>query len=647
MRPTHIQARPEGSLENSSAPGITQSQVRASRFGVVDLSPTILQGAIAIPITSGLVLYTLLRNDRSPLQVLVAATLAVAVVWMSALVAGTLVPIASPARARSFGIEIFAIAAVTPLFLVTMGRFARIPLFEYSRAAWISLGAVSGLFYLAYLTDSQHHLFLSDRAAALANEHPRHWGGPAFWALQIWCYICSVWAIGIVVRAAWQGRTPSERKRSLIVLGAVFTPVVTHAAYLLQWPPLDYSLAIGSMAPSAFFLIKGVSRYGMLSEQPIVRQDVIDHFPDGIILADADGLVLDTNDAARVALGALPGSLRGQTLADALAPLDAPGRDSPIGERIAALPLSGGGFHEEIRTGMGRTIELMAGAVAARGSEPAGRFIALSDRTEQRRSERLLQERQKLESVGILAAGVAHEVNNPLAFVRANLAHLQRVTSDVEKELGICTGEAGSDLLEVPIVLAESLEGLDRISHIVNGMLQFARMSEEGLDRVSPNRLLEDALRLAALHRETEIGVEQHLADELPDVTGSPQRLVQVILNLLLNAKQALVEQGDGRIWAETGSSGEWVEIRIRDNGPGISETDRDQIFDPFFTTRPPGKGTGLGLSIASDIIREHGGSLECDSMPGRGTTFTIRLPRSLPRDLPDLRDRSGRPGHR
>ena len=135
------------------------------------------------------------------------------------------------------------------------------------------------------------------------------------------------------------------------------------------------------------------------------------------------------------------------------------------------------------------------------------------------------------------------------------------------------------------------------------------------------------ALRLAAFDRNNAVVVEPRLADGLPPIRGSANRLVQVLLNLLLNANQALAGRPDARVVVESARDGRSVVVQVRDNGPGIPEEQRHRVFDPFFTTRAPGEGTGLGLSIAFDIVREHGGELELGAAPEGGACFTIRLP--------------------
>jgi signal transduction histidine kinase len=291
--------------------------------------------------------------------------------------------------------------------------------------------------------------------------------------------------------------------------------------------------------------------------------------------------------------------------------------------------------HGELRTPDGRSIEVVAGAVGATGYHPAGRYVSLTDRSAERRSERMLRQRQKLESVGILAAGVAHEVNNPLAFVRSNLAQLRGDVERLLKRAALDPGDPDAHMLDLPDVLDESLAGVDRIASIVKDMLRFARVPEEGAQPLDLNDVVREALRLAAFDRSHDVRVHQRLVDGLPRVLGSSNRLTQVLLNLLLNANQALAGRDDARVEAETAHDANDVLVRIRDNGPGIPEQHLQRVFDPFFTTREPGEGTGLGLSIAIGIVREHGGKLEVESRPGEGACFTMRLPHGRPGRIP------------
>ena len=596
----------------------------------MELEPMVVQGLISIPLTSGLVAYTLMRKDRSPLHSQLAVLLSLVVVWMTCLVLGAVTSSESEVRRVAFHVETLTTAAMAPLFLITMGGLSRAPIFERSRR---TTGVLLWMFALTsafYLSDSYHHLFFDDLEAALRNEHPATWGGPAYWALQLLTTGASMAGIGITISMAVRGRTPAERNRALMVLGAVAIPVAAHLVYVAELLPIDFSLAPGTLGITAFFFVQAINRYEFIVVHPVMRQDVIEHISDGMLLADPTGIVLDANAAAERALGSPHRGLRGQLLAEALAPLDAGSRRS-VGERIAALPLEGGRFQEEIRTPDGRSVEITAGAVAAQGNQPAGRFVSLRDRSEQRQSERLLQQSQKLESIGIMAAGVAHEVNNPLAYVRSNLVHLQQLSATLGEDLKLDSDRPGSDLLEFPEILEESIAGLDRIAGVVRGMLRFSRPSSAEACDMDVNPLVDDAIQLAALHTNRSVRVERRLAEGLPQVQGSAQGFVQVVLNLLLNAKQALCEQADGLIIVESRQRGCALEILVQDNGPGVPDAALPQIFDPFFTTRDPGQGTGLGLSIAFDIVRNHGGTLEYSAARNGGACFTVSLPLEPP----------------
>jgi signal transduction histidine kinase len=592
----------------------------------MDLGPVVVQASITIPLAFGFALYSLTRRDRTRLHALAAGLASFLALWISAVVLRRVVH-SEALAVVCFHLEQLSTLVMSPLFVVMMGYFARHPAFDQGRAATLAVSAVFALLGVGFLTNDWHGLVTTDLAAALAGEHPSRWAGPLFWGAQLWIAIADAIALGLCAWAAWHGRTPIERNRPLLVLGAIILPVLAHFAYVQEWLPLEFTLSPGAAGFAVFLFALAIPGHGMLESQPIVRQDLIEHMPEGLVLADAAGVVLDANAAAESILGRGRDALRGGRLETIFAALRAGSEGEQLAARIAELPLVGARLAGELRTADARTIEVTAGALGSVGSQPAGCFVSLEDRTLQRRNERLLRERQKLESVGILAAGVAHEINNPLAFVRANLAHLRALAERIEKLVDLDPAGPDGDLLELGTVIEESLEGVVRITRIVNDMLRFARVPEDAAESVDVNDVIRAALRLAAFDRNNAVVVEQRLADALPAVRGSPNRLVQVLLNLLLNAYQALAGRPDARVLAESAREGRNVIVQVRDNGPGVPEEHRDRVFDPFFTTRAPGEGTGLGLSIAFDIVREHGGELELGVAPEGGACFTIRLP--------------------
>jgi two-component system NtrC family sensor kinase len=237
-------------------------------------------------------------------------------------------------------------------------------------------------------------------------------------------------------------------------------------------------------------------------------------------------------------------------------------------------------------------------------------------------SQAQLLQAEKIASLGRLSAGVAHEINNPLAGILIYAELLQREMDPAFK---------GKEFVD------EIISQTMRCQQIVNRLLEFSRQSmvqRTLLDlNAVVNRVVELILHQALFH---DIEVVRNLDPELPQFMGDPGQLQQVLTNLLINAADALQGQGTITITTRPGPDNEGVVLTFADTGPGIPAYIRDRIFEPFFTTKPVGKGTGLGLSIVYSVIQRHGGTIEVDSRPGVGTTFTIRLPQDLPEEEED-----------
>jgi PAS domain S-box-containing protein len=504
-----------------------------------------------------------------------------------------------------------------PLYLLTIAFHTRVAAFEKSPALCLASCAPFAALAALIVTNDHHGLVL--RAARSTLRPPSEWAGPGFWAFEVWSYAYLLTGVGFLLHAIVLGPTRDDRRRAALVIAATLLPLAAHSSHLVGWLPLGYPVTPGALGLTALLIVVGIDRLALLEAQPVVQRDVVEQLHDGLVLADAHGVVIDANRAGERLVGERREALRGRRLDEVV--------DALCGDRSPGSGAPEDGGEIELDTRDGRRVELRAGSVHAHAGQPAGRFLVLRDRTEQWRQERTLQQRQRLESVGVLAAGVAHEVNNPLAFVRANLVHLQELAARLPKAVAPGAEEDARELLELPDVLSESLQGLDRIGRIVESLLRFARPPSERRREVSLNQVANEALRFAALHRGRTVRVDTAFDPALPGVEASEDRLVQVALNLILNAKQALAEQPDGAIRLETAREGAGVVLRVRDNGPGVPAALRERIFDPFFTTREPGEGTGLGLAIAFDILREHEGTLELDSQPGAGACFTVRLP--------------------
>ncbi|HET6303685.1 MAG TPA: ATP-binding protein, partial [Myxococcota bacterium] len=232
----------------------------------------------------------------------------------------------------------------------------------------------------------------------------------------------------------------------------------------------------------------------------------------------------------------------------------------------------------------------------------------------------------RLAAVGELAAGIAHEINNPIAFVQANLNQLAQHWRLLGKRLRDELGDESMNrvLAEGRELLDESLVGVLRVASIVRDVGGFAGAGHDREEIGDLNALVELTLRIAEpqIRYRASIGRSYGV---VPGVRCNPQELKQVFLDLLLNASDAVAEGGSIRV--STRAAGAWAVVEIEDDGCGMPPQILERIFDPFFTTKAAGEGTGLGLSLAFEIVRRHGGDLEAASAPGRGTTFRIRLP--------------------
>jgi two-component system NtrC family sensor kinase len=245
----------------------------------------------------------------------------------------------------------------------------------------------------------------------------------------------------------------------------------------------------------------------------------------------------------------------------------------------------------------------------------------IHDLTERRRMEAMLLQADRLASVGTLAAGVAHEINNPLTYVMSNLSYLAQT-------LDASSGLNEKELPEVTQCLGEMIDGVERVATIIRGLRMFSRPDDDRRGSVAVRRVVETALRLMQNEIQHRAKLVLELVD-VPMVLANEAQLAHVILNLLTNASQALLpDQADrNRIVVSTRSREGEVVIEVRDNGVGIAEDVLTRLFDPFFTTKPVGVGTGLGLSVCHGIITGHGGRIEVETKPGEGSTFRVVLP--------------------
>ncbi len=306
------------------------------------------------------------------------------------------------------------------------------------------------------------------------------------------------------------------------------------------------------------------------------------------------------------------------------------GRDLPPVER-----------HLTSLTGVQRVVELQTITVDLDGS-PA-QVTIVRDLTEQRRMEAQVAQADRMAALGRVAAGVAHELNNPLSFVLGNLEVAREALPEMLREYMVLHGKVQQDpelaprmlrlseqLRDLHAVVRDASEGADRVRAIMRDLKSFSRPdTDDRREPVDVMRSLDAAVRMAWREIQPRARLIQD-RQPVPLVAGVEGRLCQVFLNLLVNAAEALPDgesyANEVRIHTLTGSQGQAI-IEISDTGPGIAPDQLPHLFEPFFTTKGPGRGTGLGLSICHDIVRAHGGEIAVVSQPGAGATFRVTLP--------------------
>lgn len=308
--------------------------------------------------------------------------------------------------------------------------------------------------------------------------------------------------------------------------------------------------------------------------------------------------------------------------------------------------------HEGRYIGMGVVVDLL-GAMQKRLAKQV-QHTALAYR-KLKSSQAALVQSEKMASLGQMVAGVAHEMNTPLGYVRNNVEMLQGVFQQMDAvlvqheqlsqlltdptadeaalgqqmaQVAALTGDLrGSGLVEEAAALfGDTLFGVDQLKGLVVNLRNFSRLDAAQTSEVRLNECVEQTLTIANSVIKDKAHVIKQLAAELPSFKGSPSQINQIILNLVTNAAQA-IGHAQGEITLTSWCSAETVHLSVADNGKGIAAEHLPRVFDPFFTTKPVGEGTGLGLSISFQIAQAHGGELSVRSELGRGTTFTLSLP--------------------
>ena len=391
-------------------------------------------------------------------------------------------------------------------------------------------------------------------------------------------------------------------------------------------------------------------------------QDIIENINSALIVVDPDGRVRSSNPAAMRILGGCVGSIEGRAVADWFPSEER--SPNPIEACLASGTRCRGTevlLHRP--DGEWVPVGISCSPRLDQNGERLGVVAVFQDLSEIKELELQVRQAEKMASIGQLAAGVAHEVNNPMGFIRANLRQMSEYLADFEKIFAatraLRRAAAEGDLeviraaaedvdsisreIDLDFVrsdfekaLLESGEGAERIRHIVKDLRDFSRPDTPRRTQADVNQAVDSTANIVSTMMNPSVTLEKDYG-ELPKIDAYPMQLKQVFMNLLVNAHQAIEELGEGepgRIRIQTESMDDEIIIRISDTGPGISAEAQSRIFEPFFTTKPVGAGTGLGLSTSFKIVERHGGSIGVQSEPGEGTLFEVRLPASSA--LPD-----------
>ena len=336
-------------------------------------------------------------------------------------------------------------------------------------------------------------------------------------------------------------------------------------------------------------------------------ENIVESLNVGVLAVDLDGIVESWNSRMEQLFGVTRQEAVGRQLSSLL-PEELAREIAARGDQEQITGIYKQRLHHQ---GKSLTLNVSITPLVSKSNERIGRLLLFDDVTQRERMEEQMSQTEKLTSLGLLAAGVAHEVNTPLAVISNYIQMLAKQMPE---------GDPRQSIIE------KIVKQTFRASEIVNNLLNFSRTGAAEASDVDVNRVVEETLSLVAHPLKTSrIQVMKELGETLPPVRGSANKLQQVFLNLFLNARDAMPSGGmlEVRTAAHNGS----VEIEIADTGGGIAREHIHRIFDPFFTTKASGRGTGLGLSVSYGIIKEHAGKIDVRSTPGKGTSFHVEFP--------------------
>ncbi len=427
---------------------------------------------------------------------------------------------------------------------------------------------------------------------------------PLFWISASYNYVLMIIGGYILIRRLFR-QAGTSKKQVVLILIAVMLPLIVDIIYTFNAFNLPRKeLTPVTFSASVLLVTLGLVRYKLFMVVPFAREQIVGSLSDGILVIDTGLHLIELNQIAKKMLGV---------------------SNEAIGKKIAAIPEINSLFQKLSSTGEclleqpdvvteeEKLLEVRLNPLNDEKGYSVGLLITLHDITERKRMLERIHTEDRLASIGRLTAGVAHEINNPLAVIKG-LAELMMDT-DIDEDTKN----------DVSIINEE----VDKVARVIDNLLTFAREQAGDKNRVDINAVVTRVIRLMSFGDDHEgIEVLTDLSPLIPAVLGNEMQLRQVFVNIIANAEDSMRNaNGKGKLNVSTGESEGNVWIRITDDGPGIPKKDIWHIFDPFFTTDNKNNSSGLGLSICHGIISEHGGKIEVASAEGKGTTFIINLP--------------------
>lgn len=448
------------------------------------------------------------------------------------------------------------------------------------------------------------------------------WGylfGPAYPPFYVFTVGCLAAAIVLGFREVRSSVSASERAQARWMIAGVGVPLVVASATDALLPLAGFQpprLGTISFSFLGATIAWGFHRYGYSLLAPgLFASEILAILPEGVALLRLDGRIRSANAGLASLAGETPRALEGRPVASLISgvSLDA---TAVVTEQECVLLARGGAQVP---------VSVSTAVLSDKQGDAIGLVLVARDLREIASLRSRLVTSGRLAAVGQLAAGIAHEINNPITYVGANLGALRDLLASLPGKLPAAHAAAIEPALrEGEELVDESLDGVGRVAAIVRDVKSFSHAGGGARETIELAPLLDAVLRVAAPQLRGSGAVERRYGDVAP-VIGDAQELKQVFLNLVINASQAVTP--DQAIRISTEQRGARVLVSVEDEGTGIAPEVMAHIFDPFFTTKRVGEGTGLGLSIAYQIVRNHGGDLGVESELGRGTTFRVELP--------------------